>query len=702
MSMNPRKRLRTVVIGAGYVARHHLSALRSLDFVDLVGLVDVDLAAAQSLASEFGIASTATTLAGVAGQSPDVAYVLTPPASHCALTLEALDLGCDVFVEKPMAETTAECDKMIRSAAEKGRVLSVNHSDRFDPTVLRALELLRSGACGEPVFLDVLRSSEYAPYAGGPLPAMVRQGSYPFRDLGTHGLYLLEAFLGRISSLEVRHGESGRNPNLRFDEWHATAVCERGVGRLQISWNVRPMQSRLILQGTRAVVEVDRFLQICRISRSLPGPKFVGTILVGFMNAVRESVQIPLNVLRFATGRLKPSPGIRIGAIEFASAVHRGVAPPVGVDEGRRVVAMLESACRDADEARTAELRLRLSPLDPVPVLVTGAGGFLGSALVRRLRAEGTNVRVLVRRALPWMQEDPGIQLVIGDLGDPEAVSHAVNGVGLVYHVGAAMKGGAGEFQAGTVWGTNNVVAACLKWHTRKLVYVSSLSVMDHAGRDPATRVTESSNLEPHPELRGLYTQTKLDAERVVMNAMKSDGLPAVVIRPGQIFGPGAEQVTPNGVVALAGRWIAVGPGAQTIPLVYLDDVVDALLLAATRDDVLGRCFNVVDPDEPSQQEYLSALAGSAAGGPSISRVPTGLFMLLAGGVELLGRILRRSVPLTRYRVRSLRPLANFDTTAASRDLGWQPRVGVRQGLLITFPQRKGPADSAAAGFHAG
>ena len=489
------RRLRVVVIGAGYVARYHLSALKALSFVDIVGLVDVNLAAARSLAREFGIETVTSTLAEIAGQAPEVAYVLTPPDSHCTLTLEALEMGCHVFVEKPMAESIDECTAMIGAASERNRILSVNHSDRFDPVVVRALSIVESGVCGEPIVVDVLRSSEYPPFAGGPLPASARQGSYPFRDLGTHGLYLIESFMGRITALEIVYRASGKDPNLKFDEWYALATCERGIGRLQISWNVRPMQSRLILQCTRGFVEVDRFLQICRVSRALPGPKFVGIVLSGFKNAVKDVFQIPINVFRFATSMLKPSPGIRVSASEFARAIHEGTAPPVSADEGLRIVALMESACRKADEERAAELATRLLPIRAVPSLVTGAAGFLGRALVRRLRANGSEVRVLVRRPVPWMQQDSGIQVVIGDLGDPEVVFHAVNGVDMVYHVGAAMRGGAREHSAGTVWGTRNVIAACVKWRVKRLVYVSSLSVLDHAGRGSSVTVTETSAL---------------------------------------------------------------------------------------------------------------------------------------------------------------------------------------------------------------
>src|SRR5690606_14136760 len=87
--------------------------------------------------------------------------------------------------------------------------------------------------------------------------------------------------------------------------------------------------------------------------------------------------------------------------------------------------------------------------------------------------------------------------------------------------------------------------------------------------------------------------------------AIAERGLPAVVLRPGQIFGPGAETVTPNATLALAGRWVAVGDGAQTLPLVYIDDVVDALLRAADTPAATGRMFNLVDPATVTLREYL-------------------------------------------------------------------------------------------------
>lgn len=276
------------------------------------------------------------------------------------------------------------------------------------------------------------------------------------------------------------------------------------------------------------------------------------------------------------------------------------------------------------------------------------------------------------------------MSIVYGSLGQPDVVDRAVAGVDVVYHVGAAMKGGAAEFDQATVWGTRNIVDSCLRHGVKRLVYVSSMGIMDHAGHRTGDPVTENSPVEPEPLNRGTYTRTKLEAENMVLDAIRNRGLNAVIIRPGQIFGPGAEKVTPNGVIAIAGKWIVSGSGHRQLPLVYRDDVVDALLLAAESDKAAGHVFNIVDTTPIDQNQYL-ARQRTALGGTSIWKVPEG-FLLLAGfGIELLGKALKRGVPLSRYKIRSLKPLSPFNVSAAQTELGWKPRVGVMEGLRRTF-----------------
>ena len=266
------------------------------------------------------------------------------------------------------------------------------------------------------------------------------------------------------------------------------------------------MRNELVIQGTRGVIHVDCFLQTCVVRKKLPAPRFIGLVAGAITEAASTLVNVPWNVLLFSLGKLQPSPGIHASVRAFYETLSAGAPPPVSAHEGRRIVAWMQQVSREANAEKERKLGAGV-PVPPARILVTGATGFLGRVLLQRLRQRGEPVRVLVRRPLESLAQDPLIHQVCGDLGDPEAVDRAVRGVEVVYHLGAAMRGGKADFERGTVWGTRNIVAACLRHSVKKLVYVSSLTVLDHAGHRVGERVTESSPLEPRAEARGFYTQ---------------------------------------------------------------------------------------------------------------------------------------------------------------------------------------------------
>ncbi|MGE0871049.1 MAG: NAD-dependent epimerase/dehydratase family protein [Kofleriaceae bacterium] len=665
--------LRAGMVGAGQICEFHVAAVKKLaPAVELVGVCDLDAERARTNAERWGTTAYADLDALVAAGA-NVIHVLTPPSAHGKIAIAALERGCHVLIEKPIAEDAEEARKIGELARTKGLTVSVNHSLLYDPQVKRALDSVRAGALGQVVSVDILRGSEYPPYEGGPLPPWYRDAGYPFRDIGVHCLYLIQELLGPIEDVDADWRSLGGDPNLAFDEWRAIVRCKRGLGQFQLTWNTRPMQSQLIIHGTKGVLRVDLFAMFHGKRASTPLPKAAERLVNAFSDSIQPLIDVPIGVWKFVRKEVQAYQGLRDLVAEFYRGLTAGDPPPVTVDDAAQVVKWVEHVARAADkdhEARMAKFKLS----ERVPFLVTGASGSLGKATVKRLRADGHRVRVFQRR-IPDHPED-GIEYCFGNLGDPVAVDRAVNGAEIVIHVGAAMKGGWPDHKGGTVVGTQNVLDACARHKVKQLVHISSMSVIDWAGSSDNGPVSEATALEPRPDERGAYTRAKLEAEQLVTAAAKA-GVPSVILRPGQIFGGGIPLI--NGAVArnAGGRWLILGDGKLELPLVYIDDVVDAIMASIAKKLSHGEIIQIIDPAHLTQEDVL----GLAGGAKQIVRVPRGIVFALGKLSELpLGAIGKQS-PIGAYRLKSALARLHYESDRASALLGWAPRVGVREGI---------------------
>jgi nucleoside-diphosphate-sugar epimerase len=378
-------------------------------------------------------------------------------------------------------------------------------------------------------------------------------------------------------------------------------------------------------------------------------------------------------VIHGTTGVLRAEPSSSLLA-RLAKLVRRDrPREPVAAEPSPEVATWVDKIARAAEADHAAQLA-KFPRSRTVPFVVTGASGSVGTAVVNRLRADGHRVRAFVRR-IPETPQD-GVEYVFGNLGDPVAVDTAVTGADIVIHVGAATTGGWPDHKGSTVVGTQNVIDACTKSGVTQLVHISSMSVIDWAGSSGNGPVSEAANLEPRPDERGAYTRAKLEAERLVSAAVER-GLPAVILRPGQIFGGGIPLI--NGAVArdAGGRWLVLGDGKLELPLVYIDDVVDAIMTSIRKRLVGGEIFQIIDPEHLTQDDVL----GLAGGTKPVIRVPRPIVFALGKLSELpLGAIGRQS-PIGVYRLKSALARLHYESDRAATVLGWQPRVGVREGI---------------------
>ncbi len=317
-------------------------------------------------------------------------------------------------------------------------------------------------------------------------------------------------------------------------------------------------------------------------------------------------------------------------------------------------------------------------------ILVTGGGGFLGGAIVRKLVENGESVRVLNRNFYPALEE-LGVAQVSGDIADPAVVSRAVEGVELVYHTAAkaGVWGPYDDYYRANVVGTQNLLRACRDFRVPRLVFTSSPSVV-FDGRDQEG-IDESA---PYPR-RFLthYPRTKAAAEQLVM-AANFDALATVSLRPHLIWGPGDNHLAPRILSrARAGKLRLIGRRPRLVDAVYIDNAVDAHLLAAARlspGAAIGGKTYFITNDEPITMENLINGILDAGGLPPIrKRAPRGLAYaagsLMEWGGKLLGRA--REPALTRFVAKQLMTAHWFNIDAAKRDLGYRPAVSMREGF---------------------
>lgn len=329
-------------------------------------------------------------------------------------------------------------------------------------------------------------------------------------------------------------------------------------------------------------------------------------------------------------------------------------------------------------------------------VLVTGANGFLGQAIVRRLLADGHSVRALLRSGRT-LAEFPTVEVVVGDLCDEASIQAAVAGMEGVVHAAAhvATTGTWELFAEANIRGTRRVIRAARAAGARRIVHISSLSVYD-VPRDGVT-VNEDSAYESEANGRGHYSRSKLAADRLALWEARH-GAPVVVLRPGLLYGPGRRPPLARQSFDVLGWKLILARRDYPLPFSHVDNVADAVLLAlAAADTVVAQAFTIVDANV-AQRELAAEYRRLAGESWRPLYLPVDLVATAAGVAERLLRLARRRSPVTAHQIRRATHRAWYDCARAEKLLGWRPRVDVRTGLSSAFASLHQSATVATTG----
>ena len=318
-------------------------------------------------------------------------------------------------------------------------------------------------------------------------------------------------------------------------------------------------------------------------------------------------------------------------------------------------------------------------------VLVTGAAGFTGGHLARFLAARGDDVRVLIRPGTRARVEG-AFDVVEGDLRDAEALNRAARGVEVIYHI-AAIYRQAGlrdeEYRAVNAAAVGTVIEAAGAAGVRRVVHCSTVGVHGDVEHPPAN---EDAPFNPGD----VYQQTKLEGERLARNASASTGVEVVIARPTGIHGPGDRRLLKLFRGVAHRRFIILGDGRIYYHLTYIDDLVEGFRLCGTVAAAAGRTYILAGGEVTTLNELVEVIAQEAGVPPPKLHLPVWPFWTAGALCEALCAPLGLDPPIYRRRVDFFTKSRAFDITRARQELGYQPAVGLHDGVRRTLEWYRG------------
>lgn len=325
--------------------------------------------------------------------------------------------------------------------------------------------------------------------------------------------------------------------------------------------------------------------------------------------------------------------------------------------------------------------------------LISGATGFIGGRLAQRLVADGYRVRGLARASSDTSAlEAFEIEVAVGDLTDPSSLAAAAKGCRYLFHCGALVSDWATveEIRRVNVEGTRNLLEASVAASVERVVHFSTTDVYGHPGR----RVDETYVAQ---RFANWYAETKLAAEAEVRRAGEADRLEAVILRPATVYGPGSKDVIGEIARALRnGSMLLLDRGRAIAGLCYVDNLIDAAVLALRSGAAPGQAFNVSDGLDVSWRKFTDDLAAGLGCSPARWSMPYAIANAIGASLEHGYRLLRRtahlSTPplLSRQAVQVLGKDQDFANQKLRATLGWEPRVDYEGGLEATVAWLRG------------
>ncbi len=684
---------RVALIGAGFIADHHATALRDLPFVETIAVCDRHRRAAESLQRRFDIPRCHDDIDELLADPPDVAHVLVPAALHVDLATRLLSAGVHVFVEKPMGFSVEACAKLEELAAAKQLTLGVNHSECFHPTFVELRQRIEAGEIGPPQHVMSVTNVPLRQLDAGQFGHwMFQHPQNILLELATHPLSLVHSLLGDARDARTRVSNTVLLGGVQefHKTWQAMIDCEGGHATVLFAVGSDCLVSRLSVIGPDGVLDVDLTTGALTRLEKTKWPEFYDLALNDKHNARRLRRSGRRNFLDYVLSLLKLKPrsdlfyvSMRDSIKAFHQALHENRQPPVTGAEGRAVVSMCEAVWNGKQRAtpppHVPSEPIRAETERDDTVFVTGTTGFIGGHLIERLLQAGFKIRAFVRSTSyrpPWLRHER-IELVAGSLTDEALLEKAVSGCHAVLHLATGVSDTWDETKRVSVDGTRMLADLCTK-HGARLVFTSTIAALYVGDLGPTDTILCDGRTDPQPGSRSIYARAKIACEDMLLAQHRDQGLAVVILRPGIVVGPrGDTRHSGLGYWPQDNHCLGWGAGQDPLPFVLAGDVADALLAAIDSDAANGKTYNLVGDVAMSARDFVAILASESQ--RQIHFHPQRLWLVQATdifkwAVKIAIRKPENAFPSYRdLKTRALR--AHFDCSLAKEALNWKPEA---------------------------
>ena len=338
--MGTKEILRAVVIGCGKIVESHILSIRKTRHIKLVAVCDVNETLVRQTAKRFNISTYYNDFSELLSKERvDVVHITTPPQTHLALSTQAMEAGCHVLVEKPMALNLSEADRMIEAARINGVSLCVTHNMLFGPMIIKAKSMIKRGVIGDIVGMSIINSIPVMDdlmlnkaHWCHKLPGGI------FGEMLPHPIYLATAFLGRLEVAAVYNHRLSSDRWLVADELRVTLRGERSIATITASVSGRGDVMALDIFGTKASLRVSNGVVVRRIPKQNSRPS---RGLDNIWTASQLLTGTALTTLNVILGRFHDGHYTLIQ--RFTESLQNGTKPPVTEEEAREVMRLYQA-----------------------------------------------------------------------------------------------------------------------------------------------------------------------------------------------------------------------------------------------------------------------------------------------------------------------------------------------------------------------